>query len=63
MGNSGVEDHELWINSDYYAPLGNNILPTGEIRHVADSVFDFRQKPGWTSPFRHERVSALSFRT
>jgi len=42
--NSGIENHELWINSDYFTPQGENNLPTGEIRHVADSVFDFRQK-------------------
>lgn len=41
---SGVENHELFINSDLYTPLGNNSLPTGEIRQVADSVFDFRKR-------------------
>jgi len=41
---NGVENHELWINSDRYTPLGKNSLPTGEICLVADSVFDFRHK-------------------
>ena len=41
---SGVENHELMINSGLYTPLGSNSLPMGEIKQVADSIFDFRQK-------------------
>ena len=41
--NNGIENHELWINSDHYTPLGENSLPTGEIHDVAETVFDFRQ--------------------
>jgi len=40
---SGIENHELWINSGLYTPLDENSLPTGEIKRVDDSVFDFRQ--------------------
>jgi len=40
--NRNIENHELWINADRYTPLGENSLPTGEIHHVADTVFDFR---------------------
>ena len=45
LGGTGgrVDDHELLINADRYTPLGENSLPTGETRHVRDSVFDFRQ--------------------
>jgi len=42
--NSNIENHELWMNSDLYTPLGDNSLPTGEIQHVTGTVFDFRQK-------------------
>jgi aldose 1-epimerase len=42
--NSRIDDHSLLINSDLYTPLGKNSLPTGEIRRVDGSVFDFRQK-------------------
>lgn len=42
--NSSVENHQLWINSDSYTPLLGNSLPSGEIRHVADTVFDFRKQ-------------------
>lgn len=42
--NSGVGNHELMINSDFYTPLDKNSLPTGEIRQVDDSVFDFRKR-------------------
>lgn len=39
-----IENHELWINSDRFTPLGANSLPTGDVIQVADSVFDFRNR-------------------
>jgi len=42
--NSGVGNHELLIDSDLYTPLGKNSLPSGEVRQVEDSVFDFRRR-------------------
>jgi aldose 1-epimerase len=41
---SGIENHEVWINSDLYLPMGPNMLPTGDIANVAGTVFDFRSK-------------------
>lgn len=41
---SGIENHELMINSDQFTPLGTNSLPTGDVHQVADSVFDFRNR-------------------
>lgn len=41
---SGIENHELWINSDRFTPLGTNSLPTGDVQQVANSVFDFRNR-------------------
>ena len=41
---SGIENHELRINSDRFTPLGANSLPTGDIHQVAGSVFDFRNR-------------------
>ena len=40
---SGIENHELWINSDLYLPMGPNMLPTGDIQSVNGTIFDFRQ--------------------
>lgn len=35
-------DHELTIFADAYTPVGPDLVPTGEIRSVSDTVFDFR---------------------
>ena len=38
-----VLNHELLINSDYFLPVDNTLIPTGEIRHVNKTPFDFRK--------------------
>lgn len=38
-----VLNHELLINSDYFLPVDNILIPTGEIRHVNKTPFDFRK--------------------
>ncbi len=37
-----IEDLECEINADYYIPIDENSIPTGEIRFVKDTPFDFR---------------------
>lgn len=39
----GVLEHELQLNSDCYAPLREDSIPTGELADVTDTDFDFRQ--------------------
>ena len=34
--------HELWVDADTYLPTDNENLPTGEIRSVEGTPFDFR---------------------
>jgi aldose 1-epimerase len=41
---SSIENHEVWINSELYLPMGPNLLPTGDISNVKGTVFDFRSK-------------------
>ncbi len=36
-----VLDHEVQINADYFTPANANLIPTGEIRAVKGTVFDF----------------------
>ncbi len=36
-----ILDHVLWINADQMTPVGEDLVPTGEIRNVAGSPMDF----------------------
>lgn len=36
-----ILDHELKINADFYTPVNNELLPTGEILSVKGTPFDF----------------------
>ncbi len=42
-GSSDARDHELTLLSDFYTPTDDELIPTGEIRAVAGTPFDFRQ--------------------
>jgi aldose 1-epimerase len=37
-----ILDHTMQIDADHYTPINDNTVPTGEIRSVLDSPFDFR---------------------
>lgn len=41
-GNGSILDLSLKVNADQFTPLQSNGLPTGEIKEVEGSVFDFR---------------------
>lgn len=41
-GKESIEDHYITINADRFTPIDNEYIPTGEIRNVANSPFDFR---------------------
>ena len=40
-GNSTIEDHLLYINADHFTPINEGMIPTGEIKEVAGTPFDF----------------------
>ena len=42
-GNGAVLDHELEIFAEAFTPVDKSLIPTGEIRSVAGTPFDFRQ--------------------
>jgi len=42
-GGGDVLGHELMINAEAITPVGDGLIPTGELRPVAGSPFDFRQ--------------------
>lgn len=38
---SDILDHELWIDADHYTPVDQGLIPTGEIKPVKGTPFDF----------------------
>ncbi|MFN2340814.1 MAG: aldose epimerase family protein [Halanaerobium sp.] len=40
-GEGSIEDHLLYINADYFNPVDEGMIPTGEIKEVKDTPFDF----------------------
>lgn len=41
-GKGNVLNHELQINANYFIPVDRELIPTGEIRSVEKTPFDFR---------------------
>lgn len=42
-GSRDILDHRLTLFADAYTPVDQTLIPTGELRKVADTAFDFRQ--------------------
>ncbi|MDZ7330564.1 MAG: galactose mutarotase [candidate division KSB1 bacterium] len=42
-GASPILDHELMLNADYFTPVDETLIPTGELRPVDGTPFDFRR--------------------
>lgn len=42
-GGATILDHRLQIKADHYTPVDDELIPTGEIRTVAETAFDFRE--------------------
>jgi aldose 1-epimerase len=42
-GNATILDHELLINADYFTPVDEELIPTGEIKSVKGTPWDFTE--------------------
>lgn len=67
-GSPDILDHELQIEGDFISVLDEELIPTGAIRHVAGTPFDFRglravRLPGPDNePFRYDQNFMLRTR-
>jgi aldose 1-epimerase len=43
QGEGNILGHELTLNADRYTPVDKNLIPTGELRSVEGTPFDFRK--------------------
>ena len=53
-GSQDILDHELTLFADFYTPADADLIPTGEIRAVAGTAYDFRA----ARPVRHPSATA-----
>ena len=42
-GDDNILGHTLWVDADRYLPTDEGLIPTGELRDVAGTPFDFRE--------------------
>lgn len=52
----GLRGHWMKLYADYYTPIDEKLIPTGEIREVSGSDFDFREERELSSVFSSEDV-------
>jgi len=59
-GSGDILEHQLMINADSFTPVSKDLIPTGEIRQVAETPMDFR-KPATIGSRINEPFDQLGF--
>ena len=59
-GSDDILEHQLMINADSFTPVSKDLIPTGEIRLVAETPMDFR-KPAKIGSRINEPFDQLGF--
>jgi aldose 1-epimerase len=59
-GQGTILDHELTLNADSFTPVTKDLIPTGEIKPVAETPMDFRKGKAIGSQI-HEPYDQLGF--
>jgi len=59
-GRGDILEHQLMINADSFTPVSKDLIPTGEIRQVAETPMDFR-KPTTIGSRINEPFDQLGF--
>ncbi len=62
LGGDAISDHLLSIEADGYLPVDNELIPTGEVRAVAGTGFDFRKPAPVSQAFPLDHNFCLSDR-
>jgi aldose 1-epimerase len=64
-GSPDILDHELRLFADFYTPADSELIPTGEIRAVAGTPYDFRTprtiRDAALTPYDTNFVAALQW--
>ena len=55
-GSADILDHQVKIPAAFISAVDSELIPTGEIRHVADTPFDFRESRPMRYPSSAETV-------
>ncbi|MDF1698843.1 MAG: galactose mutarotase [Saprospiraceae bacterium] len=58
-GTGSILNHLLKINSDYFTPINHNGIPTGNIKMVIDSPFDFTNSKQMGSQIEEDNVQLV----
>lgn len=56
-----IDDHTLWIDSDFYTPNSDECIPTGEVLSVKNTPFDFLVEDTLSERLRSEYEQIKKF--